>query len=117
LKDIYQVSQATISSQQHTIDSLRDVAARRLGADTVSATLVPEIKILFPAVSDIAVSRSIFSCVDNPGLDTVTVALVRYSAPISPTSEHKLRQYLEARLRTPRLQIVDITRSVTLPPR
>lgn len=111
LKDFYQVSQATIDRQQHTIDSLLTAAAR----DTVSATIAPELKVLFPQVSDMAVNRSIFSSVDSAAaLDTVTVALVRYSAPMNRAAEQKLQEYLEARLRVPSIQIVDITRSVKL---
>lgn len=49
-----------------------------------------------------AVNRSIFSSVDSAAaLDTVTVALVRYSAPMNRAAEQKLQEYLEARLRVP----------------
>lgn len=106
VRDIYQVTQNTINAQRQEIDSLRavtDVIARN---DTIGATISPEIKVLFPQVRDIAVTRGIVSNVDTRILDTVNVALVQYRSPISRAQEEKLKEYLQARLGYSNIDIV-----------
>lgn len=109
VRDIYQVTQNTINAQRQEIDSLRavtDVIARN---DTIGATISPEIKVLFPQVRDIAVTRSIVSNVDTRILDTLNVALVQYRSPISRAQEEKLKEYLQARLGYSNIDIVSST--------
>lgn len=109
VRDIYQVTQNTINAQRQEIDSLRavtDVIARN---DTIGATISPEIKVLFPQVRDIAVTRGIVSNVDTRILDTVNVALVQYRSPISRAQEEKLKDYLQARLGYSNIDIVSST--------
>ncbi|WP_289740292.1 DUF389 domain-containing protein [Muribaculum intestinale] len=109
VRDIYQVTQNTINAQRQEIDSLRavtDVIARN---DTIGATISPEIKVLFPQVRDIAVTRGIVSNVDTRILDTLNVALVQYRSPISRAQEEKLKEYLQARLGYSNIDIVSST--------
>lgn len=109
VRDIYQVTQNTINAQRQEIDSLRavtDVIARN---DTIGATISPEIKVLFPQVRDIAVTRGIVSNVDTRILDTLNVALVQYRSPISRAQEEKLEEYLQARLGYSNIDIVSST--------
>ena len=98
LRDMYQETQHTINSQRAIIDSLRAVNAAICRNDTIGATLAPEIKVLFPEVADIAVTRAIVSNIDTRRLDTLNIAFVHYSRPMSAAQTAKFRQYLEARL-------------------
>lgn len=106
LRDMYQVTQTTINSQRETIDSLRSINADICRNDTMGATISPELKVLFPEVADIAVTRAIVSNVATRKLDTLNVALVSYSKPMSKTQNEKFRKYLEARLSTKSIRIV-----------
>lgn len=106
LRDMYQVTQNTITGQQVTIDSLRAVNAFMARNDTMGATISPELKVLFPEVSDIAVTRAIESNVETGKLDTLNVVLVRYLRPMNRNQSTKFREYLEARLSTKTLKIV-----------
>ncbi|MDE6380740.1 MAG: TIGR00341 family protein [Muribaculaceae bacterium] len=106
LRDMYQVTQNTINSQRETIDSLRAINADICRNDTMGATISPELKVLFPEVTDIAVTRAIVSNVDTRRLDTLNVALVRYSKPMNTTQSDKFLKYLEARLSTKSIKIV-----------
>ena len=106
LRDMYQVTQNTINTQRETIDSLRAINADICRNDTMGATISPELKVLFPEVADIAVTRAIVSNVDTRRLDTINVALVRYSKPMNKAQGDKFIQYLEARLSTKSLKIV-----------
>lgn len=106
LRDMYQVTQNTINSQRETIDSLRTVYAETCRNDTIGATISPELKVLFPEIADIAVTRAIVSNVDTRSLDTLNVALVRYSKPMTKIQNEKFRKYLEARLSTRSIKVV-----------
>ena len=108
LRDMYQVTQNTINSQRETIDSLRALNSDICRNDTMGATISPELKVLFPEVADIAVTRAIVSNVDTRRLDTLNVALVRYSKPMNKAQSDKFLQYLEARLSTKSIKIVPI---------
>lgn len=107
LRDMYQVTQNTINSQRETIDSLKALNAITAQNDTIGARISPEIKILFPEVRDIAISRVIVSDIETRGLDTVNVALVGYNRPMSRSQSQKFKEYLEARLAKPKITIVN----------
>lgn len=106
LRDMYQVTQNTINTQRETIDSLRAINADICRNDTMGATISPELKVLFPEVADIALTRAIVSNVDTRRLDTLNIALVRYSKPMNKTQSDKFLKYLEARLSTKSIKIV-----------
>lgn len=108
LRDMYQVTQNTITAQRETIDSLRTANAVMAGNDTISATIAPEIKVLFPEIKDIAVTRAIVSNTETRQLDTMNIALVNYHRTMSHTQSEKFRQYLQARLNKPSITIVDM---------
>lgn len=105
-KAIYQMAQATIISQQHEIDSLRRVI-NTSGHDD-GEKIAPELKIVFPSVADIAVSRTVFTEVNADRTDTVNLALIHFSHTISRADREKLREYLEARLKLKDIEIVDL---------
>lgn len=106
LRDMYQVTQNTINSQRETIDSLRMINETICRNDTMGATISPELKVLFPEVADIAITRAITSNVETGQLDTLNVALVHYSRPMNHTQTEKFTKYLEARLSTKSIKIV-----------
>lgn len=106
LRDMYQVTQNTINSQRETIDSLRALNADICRNDTIGATISPELKVLFPEITYIAVTRAIISNVSTRHLDTINVALVRYSKPMNQAQSTKFRKYLEARIPAKSIEIV-----------
>ena len=108
LRDMYQVTQNTINSQRETIDSLKTITADVARNDTIGATISPELKVLFPQVRDIAVTRAIVSNVDSRRLDTLDVALVSYSNPMATEHNEKFLNYLRARLNKPKLTLIPV---------
>lgn len=108
LRDMYQVTQNTINSQRETIDSLKTITADVARNDTIGATISPELKVLFPQVRDIAVTRAIVSNVDSRSLDTLDVALVSYSNPMPAAQNEKFLNYLRARLNKPKLTLIPV---------
>ncbi|MDE6717522.1 MAG: TIGR00341 family protein [Muribaculaceae bacterium] len=106
LRDMYQITQSTINTQRETIDSLKTITSTMAHNDTIGATITPELKVLFPEVADIAVTRAIASNVSSGRLDTVNIALVRYTRQMTAPQTAKFREYIEARLSLPNIKIV-----------
>lgn len=109
LRDMYQVTQATIAKQQNTIDSLKIACSEMALNDSASAVIAPEIKVLFPEVQDIAVTRGIVSDIQTNELDTLNIALVKYSRAMSRQQNERFKSYLEARLKKRDITIVPTT--------
>lgn len=111
--DIFRLTQATILRQQNTIDSLKAVQAMRNGADSIGAAIAPELKVLFPQVRDIAVTRATFGSVSSGRLDTVTIAMVNLSRSIPTGPQSKFVEYLKARLRVKNIDVVNVTNEIS----
>ncbi|WP_304382345.1 DUF389 domain-containing protein [uncultured Duncaniella sp.] len=106
LRDMYQVTQNTINRQRETIDSLKSVTAGIARSDTMGAVITPELRVLFPEVGEIAVTRAIASNVATGKLDTVNVAMVRYKRMMGTAQSAKFKKYLQARLDIKNITIV-----------
>ena len=105
-KDIYLHNQEQIARQQKTIDSLENLASHYQQYDSVGVEVAPEIKVLFPNVTDIAISKTIFSCIDTEARDTTTLAVVRHSKVFSLSEQKRFKEWLQARLGTKKVQLV-----------
>ena len=108
VRDIYEMAQTSIAAGQATIDSLRAVIATARLNDTISGRLAPEVRVLFPQVKELAISRAIFGNIATASLDTVNVALVSYSTPMPAAKQRELERYLEARLRLDAVSLVNV---------
>ncbi len=105
-RTVYQMAQTTIMGQQQQIDSLRRVISN-MGRDA-GEEVAPELKVIFPEVSDIAINRSVFAEVGTNKMDTVNVALVHFSSALSENQRQKLKEYLETRLKVADIEIVAV---------
>lgn len=95
--EIYADNQKRIAQQGEQIDSLKAVLARESEFEQLSTQLAPEIKILFPKVKDIALSRNVFCTIKSGKTDTVNLAIVRLNGMMSNTEKKKLTEYLKVR--------------------
>lgn len=108
IRDIYQLTQAALAQKQATIDSLRSIVAADNRSDSIAATIMPELRVVFPQVADIAIARPVVAQADTSALDTISIALVRFAEPISHLKEDELARYISARLRLPSIRIVPL---------
>lgn len=106
LRDMYQVTQTTINSQRATIDSLQRAAADMTRNDTISAAIAPELRVVFPEVKDIAITRAIVSNVSSETTDTMNLALVSYNRMMSASQAARFNEYLKARLNVKSIRII-----------
>lgn len=108
VNQIYTLAQNALVQKQEAIDSLRQIITDRRKRDSISAQLAPELKVIYPQISEIAVTRAVFGQISTGSLDTANIALIRYNRPISTTSKAELQRYLEARLKVPSIRLVNV---------
>lgn len=95
MREIYDACIKKIDKQAHTIDSLRTIVRNQHRFDSLSYAIAPEIKVLYPNITDIALNRSVFCNMITNKIDTTNIALIEYSSPLGNSS--KFKEYLEAR--------------------
>ena len=108
VSQIYDLAQNSLVQKQQAIDSLRQIIDMRRQSDSISARIAPELKVIFPQISEIAVTRAVFGEISTGDLDTANIALIRYNRQISPKEREELQQYLEARLRVKSIRLVRV---------
>lgn len=108
VNQIYTLAQNALVQKQEAIDSLRQIIDNRRERDSISAQLAPELKVIYPQISEIAITRAVFGQISTGSLDTANIALIRYNRPISTTSKAELQRYLEARLKVPSIRLVNV---------
>ena len=109
IKDIYQISQTTILEKQRTIDSLNHVLKEYHKELSGAAVVSPELKVVFPWIQNIAVTRSVVSAPQTGKLDTLNLALVSTANHrITQAEEQKLTEYLKARLKLTQIKTINL---------
>ncbi len=106
-RDIYQDNQQRIARQAELIDSLRQQNAVYRQYEAWSNEVAPEVKVLFPAISRLAVSQVVYCDIDSMRNDTVALAVVNYNRYVSEQEQTKFREWLQARLGVKRVEVVE----------
>lgn len=95
----YSVMQQEIANRQEMIDSLKEAIRSRDSYADESIRVAPEVKVLFPTVKDIALSKIVASTVgDVEHRDTVNMVFVNAPTGLSETDKKKLSDYIGVRL-------------------
>lgn len=111
MKDVFEISQNALAAKQTEIDSLRNIIALDREAMSGAIDILPELKVVFPHIENIAVTRAVFANLKDNRLDTVNVAMV-YASDLSHSQRRELTRYLEARLRTRSIKVVKVDRDI-----
>ncbi len=101
----YQLMQSEIAHRQSVIDSLKAVVELHKQFSDVSVRVSPEIKVLFPAIKDIAMSQMVASSVGSNLTDTVSMIFVNAPGGVSATERKRFVEYMEVRLGEKRIHI------------
>ncbi len=104
-KGILTVMQAEIDSRQSKIDSLSSVISRSNYMSESLRDLGPEIRVLFPAVKDMGVSR-IVELDQNGVTDTMSVVFVRSVPAMNAVDRGKLTRYLQLNFQNDGVRVV-----------
>lgn len=106
LQDYYMQNKQRIASQEKEIVQLRSRLESYLLYDTIGRQISPEIKILYPSVKNIAISKVIRSAVDSVRVDTLTIAIVSLEKPLAIKEEEQLTSWLTARVGVKSLKLI-----------
>lgn len=106
-RDIYQDNQDRIARQAATIDSLQQINKSYRQYEDMSSKVAPEVKVLFPDITRLAISQVIYSNVDSLTNDTTTLAVISYDRSISSQEKTRFKEWLEARLKTVNIQVLE----------
>lgn len=95
----YTMLQQDITARQATIDSLRQVLDEHDSYSDESVKIIPEVKVLFPAIRDIAISRMVAVSTSSESVDTVNMIFVNAPSGLSANDRKKLSDYVAVRLK------------------
>lgn len=99
LGQFYALMQQELASRQNTIDSLKDVMKEYQWYNEESLNLSPEVKVLFPAIKDLALSRIVATSVAAEKADTVNMVFVNAPSGFTSADRKKLIEYVSVRLK------------------
>ena len=106
MEDFYKNTESRLLAQREELDSLHSVLAAFSGSGQVDARMGQEMKVLFPEVRTISLSKSLQLNVDSARTDTPTFAIVGCGKKPSHTEKNKMGQWLKARIGTEKLQLI-----------
>ena len=106
MEDFYKNSEKRLASQQAALDSLNRILPDFTGSNLMNETMKQEIKVLFPTIKTISVSKSLLLNVDSTRRDTFTFAFVDCKKQLSKQEQEKMLEWLRARTGTSKLRLV-----------
>ncbi len=102
----YQMMQTQISQSQLTIDSLRSAIAKHESFSQESKVIAPEVKVLFPAVQDLALSQMMAASTASEKADTLNMLFINAPSGLTSENRKKLREYVEVRLQRKPINLI-----------
>ena len=106
MEDFYHNSEKQLSEQRAELDSLRKALNAFSGLSQVDARMGREMKVLFPMVKTISVSKSLQLAVDSARMDTVTYAIVGCTHIPSKQEKEKMSNWLKARTGAEKMHLI-----------
>ena len=99
LGQFYGLMQQELTARQTTIDSLKEVVREHQWYNQESLNVAPEVKVLFPGVKDLALSRMVATSITSEARDTVNMVFVNAPSGLSNAERKKLTEYIGVRLK------------------
>lgn len=106
MQDLYKNSEEVLRMQAIQIDSLkRDISTyKRYG--TLTADLLPEMKVLFPSIEQASFSRTYLMHVDSTRQDTVMLVYLKSAEKIKKAEQVKIQTWLSARVNEKNIKLI-----------
>ena len=103
---MYKNNEQQLLRQKHEIDSLRGELSAYSGANLLDEKMGQEMKVLFPSVRTVSVSKGLQLQVDSTRMDTLTFAFIDCDRELSMAEKEKMRSWLKARTGTDKLRLI-----------
>jgi len=104
ISDVFTAAMVQIENQKAVIDSLKNVIIRRENFDSLSFAIAPELQVLFPDITGIALSRTLECDVATRKVEEINIALISHRRPLRELAT--IRRYIETRTGLDSLRII-----------
>lgn len=105
MEDFYHDSEKQLTRQRAELDSLRK-ALDAFSGSQVDMKMGREMKVLFPMVKTLSISKSLQMTIDSVRMDTVTFAIVGCSHAPSKSDKEKMGNWLKARTGADKVHLI-----------
>ena len=85
---------------------MKDELATYQQYDVLTPKVAKEIKAFMPMVESVSMARMLITTTDLLSSQHLVTAIVQTKSPLSTTDQHRLRQWLEARVETDSLRLI-----------
>ena len=106
MQDLYKNSEEVLRVQSIQIDSLKRTVDRYKSASRITSELIPEMKVLFPAVLEASCSNTYIMTTDSMKQDTVMLVYLKSKERINEKEQQKIREWLEARVNEKNIKLL-----------
>lgn len=106
MEDFYRNSEKRLKDQEAAIDTLNKQLADFSGSDWLGKQLGQEIKVLFPEIKTLSVSKSLRLSVDSSRVDTLTYAIIGCQRMPDQKSKEKIMKWLKAKTGDTHLRLI-----------
>ena len=101
--EYYNIAQQELLQRQELIDSLNNVIKSHTWFNDQSTEIAPELKVLFPNIQDLAMSKMVATPVEDVRADTVSMVFIRSKGVFSEKDRKRLEDYLKIRFKDPQI--------------
>ena len=106
MQDLYKNSEEVLRVQSIQIDSLKRTVDRYKTASRITSELIPEMKVLFPAVLEASCSNTYIVSTDSMKQDTVMLVYLKSKERINEKEQQKIREWLGARVNAKNIKLL-----------
>ena len=106
MEDFYRTSRQQLAEQKNLTDSLELQLKYFSGSHAIETSMGDEVKVLFPYVKTISVSRSLQLDIDSARIDSVTFAVVGCSRTPSKSDQEKMSEWIKARVSAKEIKLI-----------
>lgn len=107
MQDLYKNSEEVLRTQSIQIDSLKRTVDRYKTASRITSELIPEMKVLFPAVLEASCSHTYIVSTDSLSRqDTVMLVYLKSKMRINEKEQEKIREWLGARVNAKNIKLL-----------
>lgn len=106
MEDFYKNSEERIRAKQQQIAGLQAELKPYKTFDELSRAIAPELKVLYPSVVSLSITRSIETRLDSLRTDTVALAVLKFARIPAEGERKKINDWLKARIGTNELRLI-----------
>lgn len=106
IEELYRQNEESLRTKDEQIKFLERELSRIKTISTTSREISPELKALFPAVTNFSINQNLMIRMDSIKQDTVYIAYLKFSKRPGKDELKKLEAWLKARVKTKDLQLV-----------